>query len=179
MLFKAKLKHLRISPRKVRLVADLIKGLPIKQAEVQLKFLAKRSVEPILKLLKSAIANAQNNGNALKENLFVNNVIVDAGPTLKRWRPRAMGRAASIKKRTSHITLILEQKGSSVDVKNVKPKVIKEGEEDKTLLEDINKEPDKKEFSQKSHSDLLKPKDKFLNKQTFKNAKKVFRRKSF
>ena len=113
MLFKAKLRHLRISPRKVRLIANLIKGLTVRQAEIQLKFSTKRSASSMLKLLKSAIANAENDGKASKENLFVSNVTVDKGPTLKRWRPRAMGRASSIMKRTSHVTLTLDQKGKS------------------------------------------------------------------
>ena len=178
MLFKAKLKHLRISPRKVRLVAGLIKGLPVKQAEIQLKFSTKRSTEPILKLLNSAVANAKENGGASKDNLFVSNVIVDIGPTLKRWRARAMGRASSIMKRTSHITLILEHKGE-IKSKKAKQKEkiepIKEIKEDK---KDITKK-DKKDLPQKPYSATSKSKKKFFSRQTFGNAKKVFRRKSF
>jgi len=191
MLFKAKLGHLRISPRKVRLVTDLIKGLPVKQAEIQLKFLTKRSVEPILKLLNSAVANAKNNNDISKDNLFISNIIVDVGPTLKRWRPRAMGRASSIMKRTSHITLILSQKGLPItkESKKVKPEEIKEETErvkriegEKTLLEEISKKTDKtdkKNFPPKPYSATSKSKKKFFSRQTFGNAKKVFRRKSF
>jgi len=194
MLFKAKLKHLRISPRKVRLVAGLIKGLPVKQAEIQLKFSTKRSTEPILKLLNSAVANAKENGGASKDNLFVSNVIVDIGPTLKRWRARAMGKASSIMKRTSHITLILEHKG---EIKSKKAKVkekiepikeIKEDKKEQTLLEEVGKKveekkdiikKDKKDLPQKPYSATSKSKKKFFSRQTFGNAKKVFRRKSF
>jgi len=161
MLFKAKLKHLRISPRKVRLVAGLIKGLPVKQAEIQLKFSTKRSTEPILKLLNSAVANAKENGGASKDNLFVSNVIVDIGPTLKRWRARAMGRASSIMKRTSHITLILEHKGEIKSKKakqkeKIEPiKEIKEDKKEQTLLEEVGKKvEDKKDITKKDKKDL-------------------------
>jgi len=196
MLFQAKLKHLRISPRKVRLVTGLIKGLSVKQAEIQLKFSTKRSTEPILKLLNSAVANAKENGNISKDNLFVSNIVVDIGPTLKRWRARAMGRASAIKKRTSHITLILSQRGSSVvkESEKVKSEEIKKVpmqdrdpdskdvgkvEREKTLLEEIGKKTDKKDFPQKPYSTTSKSKKKFFSRQTFGNAKKVFRRKSF
>lgn len=104
---KAQLKYLRISPRKIRLVADVIRGLNTVEAEQQLKFSSKKSAKHLLKLLKSAIANA---GDA--SNLFISEIKVDSGPTLKRWRARAMGRAAMIRKRTSHITIILEQHGT-------------------------------------------------------------------
>ena len=197
MLFKAKLNHLRISPRKVRLVTDLIKGLSVKQAEIQLKFLTKRSATPILKLLNSAVANANNNGNILKENLFVSNVTVDVGPTLKRWRARAMGRASAIMKRTSHITLTLNQKGSSIikegekvklEKTEEKTKLSEETKKEKTLLEEIGEkteekkdivEKEKQNLPPKPYSATSKSKKKFFSRQTFGNAKKVFRRKSF
>lgn len=110
MPITAKLRHLRISPRKVRLVTDLVKGLSVEEAEKQLKFLNKRAARPVLKLLNSAIANAQHNASLVKEGLYVKDIAVEPGPTLKRWRPRAMGRATPIMKRTSHITIILDQK---------------------------------------------------------------------
>jgi large subunit ribosomal protein L22 len=82
----------------------------VEEAERQLKFLPKKAAKPILKLLNSAVANAQHNVNLAKEGLYIANIIVDAGPILKRWRARAMGRATPIMKRTSHITLVLDQK---------------------------------------------------------------------
>lgn len=190
MLFKAKLRHLRISPRKVRLVTDLIKGLPVKQAQLQLKFLTKRAVDPILKLLNSAIANAESTGKGSKDNLVINNILVDPGPTLKRWRARAMGRAASIKKRTSHITLILEQKGITVPIEPEKKKEEKQKEEkqeikpdkEKTLLEEISKDSDsvsneiKKETREKER---LEDKKLERKSRSLGNVKKIFRRKSF
>jgi len=110
MEIKAKLNYLRISPRKVRLAANLIKGMDVERAELELLHLTKRSSEPLLKLIKSAVANAQHNFRIDEEALYVKNVLVNEGPKLKRYRPRAFGRAAPIRKRTSHISLILDTK---------------------------------------------------------------------
>jgi large subunit ribosomal protein L22 len=101
---KAVLSNLRISPRKVRLVADLIKGRTVDQALVQLGFLAKRSAAPVAKLLNSAAANA---APVAREGLVVKEIRVDSGATLKRIRPRAFGRAYRINKRTSRIMVTL------------------------------------------------------------------------
>ncbi|MBI2640243.1 MAG: 50S ribosomal protein L22 [Candidatus Sungbacteria bacterium] len=109
MEIKAKLNYLRIAPRKVRLVADAIRGLPVLEAERRLTFLTKRAATPILKLLHSAEANAKNNFSIQKENLRVIKITVDGGPVLKRSMPRAFGKAAPIRKRTSHILLILAE----------------------------------------------------------------------
>jgi len=103
----AKLRYLRISPRKVRLVASLIRGLKVEKAEIQLENMAKEAKRPVLKLLQSAIANAVNNFKMNKEDLKVEAIMVDNGPILYRSMPRAQGRATPIRKRTSHITIIL------------------------------------------------------------------------
>ena len=104
---KAYLKQLRVSPRKARLVADTVRGVSVQDARRSLSVLIKRSSEPILKLLNSAVANAENNFKMLESNLYVSKIFVDEGPVFKRWMPRAMGRATEILKRTSHITIIL------------------------------------------------------------------------
>jgi len=109
MKVKAHIKYLRISPRKVRLAADVIRGLNVSDAGMQLKVLIKRSSGPLEKLLNSAIANAENNFGLSRTNLFVSEIFVNEGPTLKRWMPRAMGRAAQILKRTSHVTIVLSE----------------------------------------------------------------------
>jgi large subunit ribosomal protein L22 len=106
----AHLNYLRISPRKVRLVSDLIKGQKIKDAQNILHSVVKRSASPIFKLLNSAIANAKHNFQIDKDSLFVKNVLVNKGPTLKRSLPRARGTATPINKRSSHITIILNTK---------------------------------------------------------------------
>jgi large subunit ribosomal protein L22 len=106
----AKLNHLHIAPRKVRLVANAIKGLSINEAEAQLLFRPQRSSEPLLKLLRSAIANAKNNQKLNPDTLFVQSIKVDQGPTMKRFLPRAMGRATPIHKKTSHVVIVLGEK---------------------------------------------------------------------
>ncbi len=106
----AKLNHLRMSPRKVRGVTRLIKGKDPNQALAVLKFLPKRASEPLRKLLQSAVANAKHNYQLNDENLYIHKISVDQGPTLKRWRARAMGRTYEIKKRTSHVTIMLKER---------------------------------------------------------------------
>ena len=105
---RATLQYLRMSPRKVRLVANMIKGMDVAKAEEQLNFLPRRATLPLLKLLKSAIANAEHNFRLSKKGLRIASITVDGGPILKRGRARAFGRSFLIRKRTSHVTLILE-----------------------------------------------------------------------
>ncbi len=107
-------KYLPISPRKSRRMIEQIKGKNVGSALLILQFSPKRSANMIYKVLKSAIANAENNHDKNIDNLFVYRAFVDEGPTLKRFRPRAMGRAAKINKRTSHITIEVEEKGVEI-----------------------------------------------------------------
>jgi len=96
-----------MSPRKVRLITNLIKGQRIDAARTMLQFMPKAASLPVLKLLNSAAANATHNFKLEESTLHIKSATTDGGPTLKRWRARAMGRAAPIRKRTSHITIIL------------------------------------------------------------------------
>ena len=107
---RAYLRYARIAPRKVQIALDLIRNKPVDEAMAILKYTPKAACEPLQKLLKSAVANAENNNNMDRNNLFVAECFVTPGPTLKRIRPRAQGRAFSIKKRTSHMTLVLREK---------------------------------------------------------------------
>ena len=107
---RAYLKYARIAPRKVQIVLDLIRNKPVDQAMAILKHTPKAACEPLEKLLKSAIANAENNHNMDKNNLYVAECFVCPGPTLKRFQARDKGRAYRILKRTSHITLALAEK---------------------------------------------------------------------
>ena len=107
---EATLKYARISSRKVKIVADLIKGKDIDEALAIVKYTPKASSEIIEKLLKSAIANAENNHNMAHEKLYVAEIYANQGPTLKRIRPAAKGRAVRIRKRTSHITIVLKER---------------------------------------------------------------------
>ena len=109
MQAKAQVTHVRISPRKVKIVLDLIRNKPVDVAAAILKFTPKAACEPVGKLLKSAIANAENNFNMDKSQLYVAEALVCPGPIMKRVRPRAQGRAFRIEKRTSHITLVLKE----------------------------------------------------------------------
>ena len=115
----AKLNYTRMSPRKVKLVIDLVRGLSVQKAEEQLKHMSKQSAPVVLKLLASAVANATNNFKLDKQSLFIKTVTVNQGPVLKRFRPRAFGRAAGIRKPTCHIALIVS------DEKVTKSKAIK------------------------------------------------------
>jgi large subunit ribosomal protein L22 len=102
-------RYVRISSRKVKTVIDLIRGKQVTEARAILMATPKAATEPVMKLLDSAIANAENNKDMAADTLFVAEVFADMGPTLKRFRPRAQGRASRIRKRTSHITIILDQ----------------------------------------------------------------------
>ena len=107
---RATLKFARISARKVKIVADLVRGKDVDEAVAIMKFTPKASSEVLEKLLKSAIANAENNHEMKHENLYVAEIFANQGPTLKRIRPAAKGSAVRIRKRTSHITIVLKEK---------------------------------------------------------------------
>jgi large subunit ribosomal protein L22 len=102
---KAVARYVRMSPRKVRRVLDQIRGRSYRDALIMLEFMPYRSCEPIIKVLRSAVANAEHNNGLDPANLFVSEAFADAGPTLKRFRPRAQGRAYQIRKPTCHITI--------------------------------------------------------------------------
>ena len=107
---KANLRYLRISPRKVKIVLDLIRGKDVATATAILMQTPKAASEPVLKLLKSAAANAENNHQMDPEKLYVSATFATPGPIIKRIRPRAQGRAFRINKRTSHITVAVAEK---------------------------------------------------------------------
>lgn len=107
---RAELKYARISSRKVKIVLDLIKNKGIDEAYGIIKFTPKAASEILIKLLKSAESNASNNNGLNRDELFVAEAYADQGPTMKRLMPRAQGRANRIRKRTSHITLVLKEK---------------------------------------------------------------------
>ena len=109
MEVRAITKYVRISPRKVRLVTELIKGQPVEEALTALKFMPKKAARLVSKTLQSAVANAEQNPNIDIDTLYIKRIFVDEGPSMKRWRARAMGRATRILKRSSHITVILDE----------------------------------------------------------------------
>ena len=110
MAVKATAKYVRISPRKVREVVDLIRGKSVADARTTLVFTNRGATEAVSKVLNSAVANAEHNNNLDAANLYVAEAFVDEGPTLKRWQFRAMGRVYRIRKRSSHITIAVDQR---------------------------------------------------------------------
>lgn len=172
----AKLNHFRMSPRKVRLVADLVRGKDVDDAEAQLEHMRKHAALAIKKLLRSAIANAEHNFQKTRSALFIQTLTVDGGPTLKRFRARAFGRAADIHKRTSHITLVLGERSEALRKKRfVLPEAKKSKEA--TTLEDLSQEKKKPEtgFSPK---ELRKEPRGGIQKKVADMGRKFFRRKS-
>jgi len=178
----AKLKYLRITPRKVRLVANLIRGKKVEEAQNILNFTIKKSAKSILKLLNSGVANAHNNFQLDPGNLYISKIIVDQGPKYKRWMPRARGRVSEIQKKSSHITLVLDE--ITPGKKTKKPRKVKGvkkpsvAREKAKTWEEVKKEKkltgkealEKKK--EKTKEELPKPKE-------IRGIKKFFRRKAF
>jgi large subunit ribosomal protein L22 len=142
----AKLNNVRIAPRKVRLLADLIRGMNVAEALVQLKFSKKHAAKNMMTLLRSAVANAEHNNNIDINTLVVKESYVNGGPILYRWMPRAFGRATKIRKRTSHVTIVVEGE-EKVSKKPAKAKKEKKDEKDvakkeskKDEIKDVKKE---------------------------------------
>ena len=182
MEIKAQVKFVRMSPRKTRWVIDLVRGLDVSEAINQLQFMTKAAAMPVLKLLNSGIANAVNNFKLKKENLYIKSISVDGGPVLKRWRPRAFGRAAPIRKRSAHINLVLGERVESERPKEEmkdtleKPKVVE------TLKTFTSKEKAKEE-ARETEADSKKQKEKSAPvkgevKKTRGFLKKIFPRKT-
>jgi large subunit ribosomal protein L22 len=119
---QAQLKHLRMGPQKVRLVTGLVRGLNVDEALAQLAFSSKHAARPIKKLLESAIANAEHNHEMERTSLVIKNIIVDGGPVLHRWMPRAHGSASPLRKRSSHITVTLEGETKAITKKKEEKK---------------------------------------------------------
>ncbi|MFQ6049709.1 MAG: 50S ribosomal protein L22 [Candidatus Paceibacterales bacterium] len=167
MAVTARLRYLRIAPRKVRLVADLIREKTVEEAQTILSFTQKKVALPFLKLLRQAIANARNKFQLGEENFYISKVLVDEGPKYKRWMPRARGQASEIQKKTSHITIVLEEIGK----KAKKPKKIKKPKEVKKI-EKIRKVEGKEKPKLRPKREIVKPK-------VGRGIRKFFRRKAF
>lgn len=165
----AKLNYLKISPRKVRLVANTLKKLPVNEAEAQLLIRTKRAAVPLLKLLRSAVANAKNK-KIDPQKLVINSILVNEGPMLKRFLPRAQGRATPIHKKTSHVTLILSETEKPITAKfNILPPVKKEKKKkEKTSRQARSEKPKATEV--KEVKPVVEEKPGFF--------KRIFRRKS-
>lgn len=159
-----KLNYLRIAPRKVRMIADLLRGLPVNEAEAQLLLQRRRPAKPLLKLLRSAAANAVHNSHLSPEKLYVESVRVDQGPMIKRVLPRARGMATPIQKKMSHVTLVLAENPGLKPMRFkivVSKKIKKAGKETKK----------EKRVSDKKPAEMIQTKNPGF-------FKKIFRRKS-
>lgn len=155
MQVTAQLNNLRISPRKVRLVTRIIKGMDAIVAKHQLDYIIKRSSAPISKLLNSALANAHNNFNLAKENLYIKDILVNEGAKLKRFRPKGFGMVSPIEKKTSHIKIVLEEKVPGLKAEaRVKKQELREEKPEVQPVEIIET---KSEKTLKTKSDKVKP----------------------
>ena len=170
----AKLMYLHIAPRKVRLVADLIRGKRVDKAQVILNFINQRAGAPVLKLLNSAAANAKNNFHIEDiANLYISKILVNEGPKHKRWLPASRGRANEIRKRTSHIILELDE---------IRKKAIGADKKTKETIEQAETapEPDQgKKTPLKVKERKIKPRFEKQKPEIARSLKRVFRRKAF
>jgi large subunit ribosomal protein L22 len=186
MKTSAILYNLRIAPRKTKLVADLIKGMDATEALQQLDFQVKKTSPYMKKLLMSAISNGENNLGLDKSNLYVYDVRVSAGKTLKRWMPKAFGRAGQILKRTSTLKIVLEErvegKGrkSKEEMEKEKKKQLEAKKKEEKIREEKKKEEGKEEEQTKpKFQEKLAEKEERSKKKEGKSwGEKIFRRKS-
>jgi large subunit ribosomal protein L22 len=157
----SKLNYLRIAPRKVRLVADLIRRKKVEEAQSILSFTVKLGSGHLLKLLNTAMADARNNFQLDPSNLFISKITVDEGPIFKRWKARSRGMAAPIKKRTSHVTIVLDEIAPGKKIKKIE-----------------KKSGEKVEEKPKIEKPKFKPEQEQSKPKQVKSLKKFFRRKS-
>lgn len=149
---QAKLNRLRMAPRKVRSVSNMIKGMDYMAARILLEHTSRKAARPIIKVLDSAAANGHNNFDFVKDNLYVKDILVDEGIKMKRYRPKGFGSAALIQKKTSHITITLDEKVKGLvrkpdeEKKPEKPVIIEEEQkaEKKQAVPEIQKETGRK-----------------------------------
>ena len=181
MISKAKLRYLRITPRKVRLVADLIRGETVERAQTILGFAQKRAALPILKLLNQSVANAKNNLQVDEKNLYISQILVDEGIKLKRYLPRARGKADVIHKRTSHITITLDEitkKAKKKTKKKTETKKAPKPVAPEKEKESEKKESPKKEIDVKAQKVQQRQERRRVKTKKPKFLKRLFRRKA-
>jgi len=173
MSVNVKLKYLRIAPRKVRLVADLIRGKKLEEAQTILNFTIKGASNPLLKLLKQAGADAKNNFQMEPSNLFISKITVNGGPKYRKWEPRARGQAYEIQEKTSHIEIILDEIVKKAKKKRSLP-VKAQTEEVKETLK-----PEAEEKISKPEKMKTRPEKEIAKPRTVKGLRKIFQHKVF
>lgn len=185
MDIEASLRYVRTAPRKMRLVIDTIRGCSVADAEARLALLNKRAVEPLQKLLRSAVANAEHNFELKKTVLYIKEIFVNEGPMLKRWMPRAHGRATQLLRRSSHVVLVLSDRVASTTIRKKQtilsaPAVMTE----RPHVKEEDADEEKKEVNDEKQSDKVKkakPKKTKLTKGFSRGAgslRRFFQRKS-
>ena len=160
----AKLNYLRMAPRKVRAVADLLRGLSVNEAEAQLMFQVCRPAKPLLKLLRSADASAKVGGKLNMDKLRIESIEVNQGPMLKRYMARAQGRMAEIQKKMCHVTLVLAEDPKA---KNSRYKIVVEKKKKHLMHEEGGKRKPKKETREAAESMSSRPKNSGFFKRVF------------
>lgn len=171
----ATLNYLRISPRKTRVVADVVRGMNAQEAVAQLSFNRRRASEPIRTLIASAIANAEHNHGLDPETLTVASITVNDGPTFKRFRPKGMGRAGLIERKTSHISVVLEgERAAGGAPQKKKGKPAKAEEKPSTAPGEISEG----EADERDERSLRQTQKKMGKQKEDSFVKKIFRRKS-
>ncbi|MEK7579861.1 MAG: 50S ribosomal protein L22 [Patescibacteria group bacterium] len=177
----AKLNYLRIAPRKVRAVVDLIKGLDVDLAEAQLRYLTRRPAKPLLKLLNSAVANARQNAGLNKNHLYIKEITVDEGMKLKRYKPKGFSLIMPIQKKTSHIRIVLDElseetkkKKDELIAKMPKLEAVKEKPADLKVEKEAKAE--KPRFGKEKQIPSTQKKSRFGEIKTL--GRRIFRRKA-
>jgi large subunit ribosomal protein L22 len=170
----ARARYVRVTPMKARRVVDLIRGLPAREALTVLQFAPQAASEPVFTVLASAVANAENNERLDPDTLLVSQAYVDEGPTMKRFRPRAQGRAYRIRKRTSHITVVVESVATTRPVKKTAKKAVKKADDarpaTKDTAESASTAPAKKTAAKKAPAKKAPAKNASAAKATKANA---------
>lgn len=186
MISTAKLRYLRIAPRKVRLVADLIRGKTVERSQAILGFTRKKAALSFLKLLKQAVANAQGSFQVDEKNLYISTILVDEGPRQKKYFPRARGKADVLHKKTSHITIVLDEIKKKAKKKVSKPETERRRKRKAktTEVEKKKEEKPKEEKPEKEIKTLIKkprPRQKVERAKPgiTKGLRRFFRRKAF
>ena len=171
MAVTCKLNYLRISPRKVRLIADTIRRKKVEEAQSVLSFMVKKGAGPLLKLLNSAIASAKNDFKLDSSNLYISKITVDEGPKYKRWRARSRGMASPIQKKTSCITIVLDE---IIKGKKVEKEILKKKEE----IREIENKKEKEQPSYRPEKPARSAGGERPRPKEARGIKKFFRRKS-
>lgn len=178
MQVKTYTNYIHIAPRKVRLVVDLVRGLDVERAEQQLLFCKKKAASIVLKSLKSAVASALHNFSLDKKNLYISEIKVGEGPSMKRWQAAAFGSAHSITKKTSHLAIILDERIKSG--KKIKKEKLKIGKKTEKISLQKNEEKNRLKKTEKPKWFDRKEQEKTLKMPKLPTGfmRKIFRRKS-